>query len=137
MEDYNNIPFKNAAISRLTKNTTLPERFNRQGARTAERSDKAQEKLAKYVNSPKAPNSTKEMYGQAKQYLGGYYDNKPLNKMTDVDYNDKKAQKFKSMADKAEIKGDKVSARAKKYSTKQKSTGLEYEPKVRKRHMKP
>ena len=114
MEDMNNTPFKNAAISRLTGQTTVPARFNRQGARAADKFNKAQEKLDKYVNSPKAPNSTKDIYKQAKPYLGGYYDGKPLGRMTDINYNDMKALKIKSKSDKAEVKMEKIYDRAQK-----------------------
>ncbi len=140
MKDYNSIPFKNAAIDRLSSQTTspdLPGRFVKQYNKATDKSNKAQEKLAKYVKSPKAPNLTKSTYNEASKFLGGQYDYKQLNKMTDVDYNDKKAQKFKSMADKSDVKVNKIDARVEKYYKRNKPTGLEYEPKVRKRHMKP
>ena len=112
MEDMNNMPFKNAAISRLTGQTTTPARIIRKADRAWNKVDKAQDKLEKYVNSSKAPYSTKEKYNDAKQYLGGYYDGKPLGRMTDVNYNDMKALKIKSKSDKGQAKYSKIEDKA-------------------------
>ena len=125
MKDYNGSNFKNTAIDKLSGkfgkgdgDKGIPERFNRQGARAADKLNKSQEKLDKYVNSTKAPSSTKDIYNQAKPFLGGYYDGKPLNRMTDIDYNDKKTLKIKSKADKAEVKMEKIYDRAQKNKAK-------------------
>ena len=41
--------------------------------------------------------------------------------MTDVDYNDKKTEKFKSKADKSDVKINKIDSRVEKYYKRKKS----------------
>lgn len=126
MKDYNSINFRNSAIDKMSGkfgkgDDTLPNRFKKKYDKAEDKSNKAQEKLAKYVKSPKAPNSTKSTYNEASRFLGGQYDSKPLNRMTDVDYNDKKTEKFKSKADKSDVKINKIDSRVEKYYKRKKS----------------
>lgn len=77
-----------------------------QSVRMENKADRAEKQLGKYVASPKAPQATKNQYNEAKKYLGGEYQSKPLNRMTDVNYSDPKAAKYSYKADKANMKSE-------------------------------
>ena len=77
-----------------------------QSVRMENKADRAEKKLGNYVNSPKAPQSTKAQYAEAKKYLGGEYQGKPLNRMTDATYSDPKAAVYANKAKKAEVKSE-------------------------------
>jgi hypothetical protein len=102
MKDYKDIPFKNAAIDRLTSRTTTPPGM---------RSMKDAQNAAWQKNTPKP-------FVQGRQEL---VSNAP------------KIESKKVMV--YPLAGGEGSGRYD--GLKKKSTGLEYEPKVRKRHMKP
>jgi hypothetical protein len=85
MEDYNNIPFKNASIDRLTSMTTPPP-------------------IERSYSNPGKSNPTPRMIAEQKA------------KERSAEY---------------------ISSLKEKTKKAPRNAGLEYEPKVRKRHMKP
>jgi hypothetical protein len=97
MKDYNNIPFKNAAIDRMTSRTTNPP-----GMRSM-KEDAAQAKRTEWQKNTPKP------------FVHG-------------------AQEQSSYTPKVESKKVMVYPKTNGEGPKKKSTGLEYEPKVRKRH---
>ena len=73
MKDYNDIPFKNAAIDRLTSMTTSPNRGDRMVARGQNKMAKAESKLDKRVFGAEEKASEKvrklsNKFGEAPKY---------------------------------------------------------------------
>jgi hypothetical protein len=106
MKDYNNIPFKNASIDRLTSRTTNPP-----GMRSM-KEDAAQAKRTEWQKNIPKP------FVQGAQEQSSYTPK----------VESKKVMVYPKTNGEASGRYD---------GLKKKSTGLEYEPKVRKRQMKP
>lgn len=115
MKDYNNIPFKNHAIDRLVKNTTPPP-----GMRSMK--DEKNAEWQKHTTTP-------FVHGYQEQ---SSYTPKVESKKIMVYPNTKEEQTGRLNAlEKEPVKNPLISRVIKS------KVGREYEPKVRKRHMRP
>lgn len=123
MENYENIPFKNSDIDRIKGPGPLAMmRLQAMSNSAVNKLARANKGLDRYVNSSKAPAATKEKYNYVKNtFLGGTYEGKDIKVMTDVNYNDKKTDKFKNRAAKAWVKMDKADLAADKAYKKSRS----------------
>lgn len=164
-KDYNNIPFKNAAIDRMTSRTTSPPYNQYMEDRKSNKLLQEDGNLSRrnvYTKDVKGTDyknplfreisdisvTSKPMWNNDEEGVGsGGTDrsrkqkgtNKYVNETYRLKYLDPKATKVEAktkgpLAYDIRSKLPKETAAA---PTKKKSTGLEYEPKVRKRHMKP
>ncbi len=123
MKEYDKIPFKNSDIDRIKGPGPLTMmRLQAMSNASVNKLARANKGLERYVNSSKAPESTKEKYNYVKNnFLGGTYEGKDIKVMTDANYNDKKTERFKNKADKAWVKMDKADLAADKAYKKSRS----------------
>lgn len=160
-KDYNNIPFKNAAIDRMTSRTTNPpsgayleasmrgtNKLLQEDYNLARKDIYAKNvKRSLYRDISDKSVTSKPMWNNDYETIGTggtdrstkRADGKYFNETYKLRYLDPKATKVDTktkgpLAYDIRSKLPKETAAA---PTKKKSTGLEYEPKVRKRHMKP
>ena len=114
MKDYNNIPFKNAAIDRLTSRTTPPPYM----------------KKSTDHNTEWQKQTTKPFVHGAQEQLKYTSEVKPRNNWVNTKVNGEQSTRFNTLK-KEPVKNPLISRIVKS------KVGREYEPKVRKRHMKP
>lgn len=111
MKDYNNIPFKNAAIDRLTSMTTSPNRGDRMVARGEKKIAKAESKLDKRVFGTEERASEKvrrlsNRFGEAPKYNQSERLRSAKSKLGNAEYHTDKLIMLKNLDQNKNVRTD-------------------------------